>query len=124
MSETRKLTCIVCPRGCQIKAVCEDGKLVEITGYTCPRGKEYAESECLKPVRTLTTTIRIDEGEILLLPVKTEKPVNKHLLMDMMTVINNVRVKAPVSLGQVIIPNILETGVDIVATRPVKKIQS
>lgn len=120
MKETRKLTCIVCPLGCQLEVGLEDGEIKSITGYSCSRGKEYAENECTHPVRTLTTTVRVTDGEIPLLPVKTREPVDKHLLMDIMAQINNFSVKAPISMNQVIVSNILDTGVDILATRPVK----
>lgn len=115
------LTCIVCPTGCQIEVVINDGDLW-ISGYKCVRGKAYAQSECTHPVRTLTTTVRVDNGEIKLLPVKTKTPVDKHLLMDIMEILNQTRVEAPVSIGQIIIENVLGTGVDIIAGRPVKRI--
>ncbi|MCQ2386018.1 MAG: hypothetical protein MJ078_05035 [Clostridia bacterium] len=50
----RVLTCIVCPRGCSLSAeLDESGKLLDVKGYSCPRGLAYAQSECTAPVRTL-----------------------------------------------------------------------
>lgn len=122
MDETKNLTCIVCPLGCRMKVSFKDGEVSGITGFTCKKGKEYAENEITNPMRTLTTTIRIEGGEIPVLPVKTKEPVKKEMLFEMMKAINKVKVKAPVSIKQVIITNILNTGTDIIATRNVKKI--
>jgi CxxC motif-containing protein len=119
LKETCKFTCIVCPIGCQLELAFEDGEVKNITGYSCKRGKEYAQNEFIHPVRTLTSTVRIDDGEIPLLPVKTREPVDKHLIMDIMAEVNKIKVKAPISMNQVIIPDVLGTGVDVIATRKV-----
>ena len=71
----RELTCIVCPIGCSLVAEIEDGKVVSVTGNTCPRGKVYAETECISPMRTITTTVRCADGTIV--PVKTSVPIPK-----------------------------------------------
>ena len=70
MSKTRNLTCIVCPRGCQIAVtLTDDGKIDKIEGYTCKRGYTYAQDECTAPKRTVTSTVRCKDGAVL--PVKT-----------------------------------------------------
>lgn len=121
MPEKRVLTCIICPVGCRLEACLEKNKEIKVSGNNCSRGISYAQNELTNPLRTLTSTVRINGGEIKLLPVKSKSEVSKHLLKDMMLIINQVSVDAPVELGQVIIPNILESGVDIISTRPVNK---
>lgn len=121
MDEKQILTCIICPVGCRLEASIDDDKIINVTGNKCSRGITYAQNELTNPLRSLTSTIRIKGGEIKLLPVKTNGGVSKHLLMDIMSVINKLIVEAPIELGQVIVPNILGTGVDIVSTRPVNK---
>ena len=111
----RELTCIVCPRGCQIKAeLDEKGAVLNVEGFTCPRGKQYAIDECTHPMRTITSTVRAANGEPV--PVKTNRTVPKEKMFDCMKEINKACVNAPVSIGQVVIPDVLGTGVDIVAT--------
>ena len=83
----KNLTCIVCPLGCSIKVTLDGEKIVNVEGNSCPRGKEYAVSECTNPVRTLTTTIKCDNGRVL--PVKTKKPVPKDKLKEYMEFVNN-----------------------------------
>ena len=109
----RELTCIVCPVGCSLTVDFSDGKVTEVTGNTCPRGKVYAENECISPVRTITTTVRCSSGEIL--PVKTETPIPKEKIFDAMKIINNVHPRLPISVGDVIIENVF--GSRVVAVR-------
>ena len=110
----RELTCIVCPKGCQMRVELEGGEIREITGFTCPRGKQYAIDECTHPMRTITTTVRAESGEII--PVKTNRTVPKELMFDCMKAINAVEAKLPVRIGDAIIENLLGTGADVVAT--------
>ena len=109
----RKLTCIICPLGCEMTVVTEDKKVLEVTGNTCPRGKAYAESECIAPKRTLTSTIRCSDGGLV--SVKTDKPIPKEKMHECMTILNSVTAALPVSIGDVIIDDVF--GSRIVATQ-------
>jgi CxxC motif-containing protein len=110
----RILTCIVCPRGCQLTAVVRDGKVTEVTGNACKRGVTYAENECTNPVRTVTSTVKCEDGGIV--AVKTDSTVPKHLVFEVMREINRIRAKNDVKIGDVIIENVLELGTNVVAT--------
>ena len=67
--ETKQLNCINCPLGCLLTVTLEDGKITSVTGNTCPRGEKYAHQELTDPQRMLTSTVRIEGGELPLLPV-------------------------------------------------------
>ena len=108
----RELTCIVCPKGCQMRVELEGGEIREITGFTCPKGKQYAVDECTHPMRTITTTVRAESGAIV--PVKTSRTVPKELMFDCMKAINVATVKLPVQIGDVVIENLLGTGANLV----------
>lgn len=114
----RELTCIVCPRGCALSVeLCEeDGKVkvLSVEGNGCRRGVTYAQSECTAPVRTLTTTVRTSGGGVV--AVKTAAPIPKEKMMEAMGVLARVTAKEPVKIGDTVVKNILETGVDVVAT--------
>ena len=112
----RELTCIVCPRGCQLKATLDDksGAVLNVEGFTCPRGKQYAMDECTHPMRTITSTVRAENGEPV--PVKTNRTVPKEKMFACMTEINHAVVKIPAHIGDVVIANILGTGADVVVT--------
>ena len=112
---TRELTCIVCPRGCQLKVeLAADGKIENVEGFACPRGKQYAIDECTHPMRTVTSTVRATNGDPV--PVKTNRTIPKELIFDCMKEINRATVTLPVHIGNVVIANVLNTGADIIVT--------
>jgi len=120
MMEKRDLTCIVCPLGCQIRVTVDNGEIADIKGYSCKRGESYAKTECINPLRVLTSTIRVINGQLPMVPVKTNKPIPKAMMKDCMREVNRVRVHAPVKAGDVLVKNILDTGSDIIATRTIQ----
>ena len=112
------ITCINCPVGCRMTVALNDqGEVVSVSGNTCARGAKDARQECTLPLRMITAVIPCENSEIPL-SVKTAEPVPKHLISAVMNQLKKVKVAAPVKLGQVILPNVCETGVDIIATRP------
>ena len=111
----RELTCIVCPRGCNLVVKFNtDGSILEITGNACKRGVTYAENECTHPKRTVTSTVRCADGRIV--AVKTADVVPKERVFDVMREINAARPEGEIKIGDVIIENVAETGVSVVAT--------
>ena len=111
------ITCINCPVGCRMTVTLSDqGDFVSVSGNTCPRGAAYAKQECTAPERTITAVIPAD-GSPTPLSVKTNHPVPKSMIPQIMSELLKTRVQPPVVIGQVIIPNVLGTGSDIVATR-------
>jgi len=115
MSE-QHLTCVVCPVGCRLEITGAAGNY-RVAGNRCPRGEQYAIDELTHPVRTLTTTVRIQGSTLQRLPVKTAAPVPKHLLAPCRRALAQVVAAAPVRLGEVVASDILGTGVDVVAAR-------
>ena len=114
MKEIRQITCIRCPMGCLLTVELIDGVVTKVSGNQCKRGEEYAKTECVNPVRTLTTTVKVINGRPL--PVRSAEPLPKALLFPCLSVLRGVTVTAPVEIGTVIVPNICGTGIDIVAT--------
>ena len=102
----KKLTCIECPIGCEVTVTLEDGRVVEVKGNSCPRGKLYAEAEVVCPKRVVTSTVRAENGEII--PVKTDKPVRKDAIFEVMEKINKTVCKMPVALGDILVENICD----------------
>ncbi|MBQ3894035.1 MAG: DUF1667 domain-containing protein [Clostridia bacterium] len=112
---TKTMTCIVCPIGCSLTAVRDENGNVTVTGNSCPRGAKYATSELTNPVRTLTSVVRTENGDML--SVKTSEPIPKELVREAAKALAGVVVKTPVHIGDVIVKDILGTGSDIVATK-------
>lgn len=111
----RELTCIVCPRGCQLKVELDDaGAVLSVSGNLCKRGNVYAFDECTNPMRVVTSTVRCEDGAVV--SCKTNTSIPKSLVFDAMKIINAARAKNDVKIGDVIVENILGTGADVVAT--------
>lgn len=123
MSEVKrcKVTCIVCPIGCEIEVIIKDNKVIEVTGNMCPRGKDYAIQEVTSPRRVVMSVIPVKNGDFPTVSVKTDKPVSKDLISKIMRELAKVEIEAPVEIGEVIVKNVANSGANIVATRPVKK---
>ena len=111
------LICIVCPRGCHLE-VDENNN---VKGNFCPRGKIYALNEITHPTRTITSTLKVEDGTINRVPCVTSKPIPKEKIFDIMNYLHQTSVKAPIAIGQILITNILNLGVDIIATRTIER---
>lgn len=112
----RNLICIICPRGCSLTAdITPEG--VTVTGNACPKGQEYAINECTNPVRTVTATVRVSNRHNTMASVKTVEPVAKDKMMDVMQVLRNTQIQAPVKIGDVILTDVC--GSSIVVTKAV-----
>lgn len=117
--ENREFICVTCPVGCTIEAVIEGGELLELKGNACRRGIAFVQEEISNPRRMLTTTVQVDGGKLPLVPVHSSQPLPRPLLLEAAAALRRVRVSAPVTTGQVIVRDILGTGVDMQASRPV-----
>lgn len=113
---TKELICVACPLGCGLTVELENDEIVSVTGNTCPRGKAYAVTELTNPTRMLTTTVKVKGGRLSMVPVRTSAPIPKGKMFDIMKEINKVEIDAPVKVGQVIIEDVLSTGIDVIAT--------
>ena len=107
----RELTCIICPVGCALTAEYVNGEIA-VTGNNCKRGSEYAKNELTDPKRTVTTTVRCANGEVV--SVKTKAPISKDKMSECMKIINSYTADLPIKIGDVIIKDVFET--DIIAT--------
>ena len=110
----RELTCIVCPRGCALRVEIEEGKELAVTGNACPRGLQYAIDECTHPMRTITSTVRAENGTVI--PVKTDRTIPKEKMFECMVEINKAVATLPAHVGDVVIENVLGTGANVVIT--------
>ena len=120
--ERKELTCIGCPMGCQITVELEHGEILSVKGNTCAIGDKYARNEVLHPERTVTSTVVVDGGDKPRVSVKTAGNIPKDRIFDCMKEINAVRVQAPVRIGDVMIENVVDSGVNVVATRNISAV--
>lgn len=109
-----KMICINCPKGCELDVEKKDDE-VAVTGNACPRGEEYGKAELVNPTRMVTGLVRV-AGMRKPLPVKTRTAVPKGKIDAVLFALHQATVQLPVKIGDVIIPDVAQTGVDVVAT--------
>lgn len=117
--EKRTLTCIGCPLGCAVTVALNNGEITSVTGNTCKRGEDYAVKEVTHPMRIVTSTVRVTGGSLPVVSVKTGCDIPKEKIIDVMKCLAQVSVPAPVHIGDVILENVAQTGIHIVATKEV-----
>ena len=113
----RELTCICCPVGCALTVTIAADNSVTVTGNRCPRGAAYGEKEVTNPTRIVTSTVRVEGYPDTVVSVKTASDIPKGRINDCMKAPADVTATAPIHVGDVIVENIADTGVNIVATR-------
>ena len=117
---TASYLCIGCPLGCRLEVdEADDGHVVEVRGFSCKRGNEYAYQEHRAPQRMVTTTVLVEGSLHARLPVRTNRPVSKTMVTAVCQVLRTVKVVEPIQRGTIILPNVLNTGVDVIASRTV-----
>ena len=114
-----ELTCINCPMGCRITAEYDGKEVTNIQGFTCARGKAYAQTEITDPTRMVTALVGV-AGSHKPLSVKTRNPIRKPLIFDALQAIRGTTVTSPVHIGDVVIENVCGSGVDVIATENVE----
>lgn len=117
--ESRELICIGCPLGCPLTVEMKGTEVVSVTGNTCPNGDRYARKEVTDPRRTVTSTVRVLGGILPVVSVKTAQDIPKNKIFDCMQELATIRVKAPVQEGDVIVSNIADSGVPVIATKEI-----
>ncbi|MGI6392052.1 MAG: DUF1667 domain-containing protein [Candidatus Izemoplasmatales bacterium] len=121
MRYKQQIICINCPMGCQMEVVVEDGEIKSIENYSCQRGVEYAKKEITNPKRTITSILPVVGGDLSMVSVKTSADIPKDKISACMRVMKDLSVNAPIMIGDVIVKNICDTGIDIIATKKVEK---
>jgi CxxC motif-containing protein len=117
--EIKRMTCINCPLGCSLEVSINDED-IQVSGNKCKKGHEYGINEIKDPRRIITSTIKVLGGDKPLVSVKTDREIPKKLMLEAMEIIHQSSASAPVKIGDILIENILETGINIVATSSVK----
>ena len=118
MQKNEIITCINCPMGCRMEVTLEDGAVVSVKGNTFKRGDLYAHQECTQPLRMITAVAPV-AGSVAPVSLKTRTPIPKAKIDECMRAIDELQLKAPLKAGDVLIANVVGTGVDVIATKSV-----
>lgn len=120
--ETLQFNCTTCPSECLLTVEVErdaSGNVAgvrSVTGNNCPRGDKFAHQELTCPMRVLTTTVAVSGGDEVLLPVRTAEAIPLELHAQAMTLIRGLVANAPIHMGDIILPNLLETNINLIAS--------
>ena len=117
----REFVCIICPNGCRIKVEYEGTNIKNIKGDECPKGKDYVKNEITNPLRVFTGSVLVENGNFSLVSVKTHAPIPKKYLKKIGEITRQIKVEAPVTIGQIVASNLLDNNIDLIATRKIKK---
>jgi len=117
MEAGQEIICLGCPMACRIRVFTDkQGEVTEIKGHQCKIGKEYAKKEIQCPERVLTATVRTNDPQQPLLPVRTSQAIPKKLLFEVMVKLSEIVVDQPVKVGEVVKNNLLDQQIDIIAS--------
>ncbi len=117
-TEKRHFVCVVCPIGCEIDVIHDGSKIISMEGNKCEKSEEFVSQELIEPMRILTTTVRIEGAKWPVIPVRTDKSVPKRLFPRIMRQLRRIKLQAPVNMLDVVVRDIVGTGANIIATRP------
>ncbi len=118
--ETRDLICIGCPLGCPLTVTMENGEVTGVSGNTCPRGDAYARKEVTNPTRIVTSTVCVSGGVASMVSCKTASDIPKDKIFAITAALKEVCVAAPIAIGDVVLSNAADTGVDVIVTKNVE----
>ncbi len=121
MPETSKVICITCPKGCRLDVTREGTTVLKVDNCGCKRGEDYVKAELSDPRRMVATTVRIKGGIHPLMPVYTAKPFPKPRIRELLDALQKVQLEAPIHTGEVVVEDMLGTGIDILASREMLK---
>ena len=116
----KEMICITCPMGCRLQVDDTDPNNIVITGNTCPRGVKYATDELTAPKRMVTGSVRVEGGLIPMVSVKTREAIPKELIFESLQLLKDVKLVAPVAIGDVVVQNVCGCGVDFIATKNIE----
>jgi CxxC motif-containing protein len=115
--ENHEIICVGCPSGCHVALTVDaSGKIAKFEGNECRAGEKYVAEEFKTPIRVFTGTVRTKGSSRPLLSVRTSKPIVKTNILECGIYLYGIEVESPIKIGDVVIPNILNIGADLIAT--------
>lgn len=117
----KKMICISCPQGCLLEVETDGSRVISLSGNKCLKGEVYAKQEIESPTRMLTSTVLTKGLDLKLVPVRTSAPIPKGKIFEAMVEVRKIKLDHPVKADEVITPNFLGLGVDLIATRSVTR---
>lgn len=118
----KKYTCIICPNGCEIEVELEKNEIKSIKGSACKKGDKYVHQELFNPRRNIATSIKIQNGDLPIVSARLSEPIPKDKIFEVMDLIKDINLQAPVYIGDIVIKNILNLNSNLIITKNIEKI--
>jgi CxxC motif-containing protein len=115
----KEYNCIICPNGCDIEAEVNGTEIISIDWNLCPQGVDYVQNELICPMRTIASSVKVENGELPIVSVRLTNPVPKDRVFEVIDVIRGIKISAPLCIGDVVKENILGLGSDLIVTKNV-----
>lgn len=115
MVNMKEMTCIVCPNGCKLEVTINEDQIM-VQGNLCARGEQFAVTEFKNPMRTISSTVATTFPAVPALPVRVSGEIPKGEIFHVMEAIHQVVIDQVVGRESVIIQNVCNLGVDVIAT--------
>ena len=113
----KEIICLGCPNGCHLECTRKSGGEIAVEGNKCDRGIDYGREEMTEPKRVVTAVVKTGSESVPFLPVKTDKPLVKALIPKLLDALSTRPVTLPVRMGDTLLADFEETGVNVVFTR-------
>jgi CxxC motif-containing protein len=113
-----ELVCIACPIACRLTVAQTDDGTVSVAGNRCPKGELYGREEMLAPRRVVTAVVPTSSMDFPCVPVRTDTPVSRDLVMELLKGLYRLRVDLPVRNGQVLVEDFHGARVIVTRTLP------
>ena len=117
----KEVVCVVCPIGCMVSVDYKGNEVIQIIGNKCKKGVDFIKEEAIDPKRILTTTLSINSINFRRIPVRSNKPVSRDKILNIIREIKKIKVKPAIKMGDVIAKNFMDTGIDIVASMDINE---
>jgi len=114
-----RLTCVLCPVGCELEVLKDAPDGLQVQGNQCDKGIPFALEEVLHPKRNLATSVPVRGTVSKMVSVRLSGPVPREMIFPILAEISRLKPEVPVHRGDVLIADVLGTGVDVLATRTV-----
>lgn len=121
MPEVKEFVCVNCPKGCRVSVTLNNGKVLDVKGYSCKKGKKYGEEEAICPMRVITSTVKVNNGTLRVLPVMSSDAIPLEKMDEAMDEIRQIQVEAPIKMNDVIVKDFIVEGVNLIASRSMDK---
>lgn len=119
MKKITEITCVCCSNNCVVRV--DETNHNAVSGNRCSNGEAYAIHELTNPKRQVNASVRIAGADVEHINVKTDRAVKLEHLDNILDVLKELHLEAPIFVSQVLVRDIAGTGANLVSCQTVNK---